>query len=117
MKGKEAGFAECPHCGKESEFTRRSSEAYVICSDHNCWGGMDARWGTEDDPEKAIAKMRRNWNKRVLSNNTGLDAAIKSIEELRKRVYEENQRPFSRYDQVCVDLLDEVLFKMRCFVP
>lgn len=117
MRGVDAGFAECPHCGKESEFVRHSSTAYVICSDHNCWGCMEVTWGTEDDPEVFISKMRRNWNKRAASNNTGLEAAIKSVRKYRDQIYAENQEPCSEYDQLCVDVLDEALLKMSCFVP
>lgn len=117
MRGSDAGFDRCPHCGKESEFVRRSGTAYVICSDHNCWGGMEVGWGSKDNPEVFIAKMRRNWNKRAASNNTGLEAAIKSIREFRKQIYEENQQPYSEHNQLCVDMLDEVLLKMSCFMP
>lgn len=117
MRGIDAGFAECPHCGKESEFVCHPTKAYVICSDRNCWGGMNVKWGTDDDPEVFIAKMRRNWNKRAASNNTGLEAAIKSVEKLRERIYAENQLPYSEHDQLCVDVLDEALLKMSCFTP
>lgn len=57
----------CPFCGKPVGLVVRQihQEAYIVCSDHNCLGAMDIHWGTEDDPNEFIQRLKSNWNRRV----------------------------------------------------
>lgn len=57
----------CPFCGKEAEPIQEppmQHRAYIICSDHNCWGHMKVEWGTMDDKDKFIKRLIENWNRR-----------------------------------------------------
>lgn len=115
VKGSDIGLSTCPHCGKEVEFIMHPYDAYIICSDHNCWGFSQVRWGTNDDPYIFIEKMKANWNKRVPEQNA-LIKAIEYLEKYRAEIYELNQQPDSEYMGCCIETLDEAIHKARMFV-
>ena len=114
-KGFDFGFIHCPHCGKPSEFLRGMSEAHVICSDHNCWGGMSCHWGTSDNPEIFIDKMKNDWNKRI-PISTPLRNAINAMEVYRNMIAEQTNIPDADYWESHIEVIDEVISKARLFV-
>ncbi len=116
IKGSSIGFLNCPHCGKETEFFIRGNKAYIVCSDHDCWGGMDCQWGTCDEPWRFIEKMKASWNQRT-PDGYGIVAAKRYIEEYREEIYQDSQREDSCYGFFCVEVLDAVLNKLECFMP
>lgn len=116
VAGSSIGFLSCPHCGKETEFYISGYKAHIICSDHNCWGGMTAQWGTHDEPYRFIEKMKASWNQRAQDGHA-IVAATKYIEEYREEVRRDLQSEYSEYCQHCLDVLDEVLNKLDCFTP
>ena len=55
----------CPHCRKPVEFVEIQGGYAIVCSDHNCLGGMDIHYGWKDDREIFKNKLISNWNKRT----------------------------------------------------
>ena len=115
VKGSDIGLLNCPHCGKEVEFFVSGNVAYIFCSDRNCWSGTRCQWGTADEPYRFIEKMKNDWNKRTPDGNA-LVAAIEYIVEYRNYVYQEAQKEYSDYCYYCIDVLDEVINKLECFI-
>lgn len=114
--GSSIGFLGCPHCGKETEFSIRGNKAHIICSDHNCWGGMSVQWGTHNEPYRFIEKMKASWNLRT-PDGYGIVAAKRCIEKYREEIYQDTQQEYSDHCRYCVEVLDEVLNKLECFMP
>lgn len=114
--GSSIGFLSCPHCGKETEFYISGYKAHIICSDHNCWGGMSVQWGTHDEPYRFIEKMKASWNQRTPDGHA-IIAAKSYIEKYRDEIYREAQGEDSDHFGCCLNVLDEVLNKLDCFIP
>lgn len=105
----------CPHCGKPVEYVEKSYEAYIICSDHNCLGGMSIKWGTQDDSSKYLMKLWADWNKRA-KEQTALCQCIKAVEQQRIALEKElAEDPYSNNCMYCLDVLDKALDTMRVF--
>lgn len=116
VKGSTIGFLSCPHCGKETEFYIHGNSASVICSDHNCWGGMTCNWGGQDEPYRFIEKMKACWNQRTPSGHS-IIAARDYIRKYRDSIQEEIQQGESDFSGCCLDVLDKALNKLECFLP
>lgn len=115
ISGKVLGLDVCPHCGKEVEFLISGYTAYIICSDHNCLGGLRVSWGTNDKPYVFIEKLKSNWNKRCADQNA-LIKAINYLEEFRDEVYQQTQEEDAERWGCCLDTLDEAINKAKAFV-
>lgn len=116
VKGSDIGLLGCPHCGKEVEFFISGQVAYIFCSDHNCHGGMRIQWGGHDEPYRFIERMKTSWNQRT-PNGYGIIAAKRYIEKYRNEIYQAAQREDPDYCNFCIEVLDEVLNKLDCFIP
>lgn len=104
----------CPFCGKPAEFISLQSGFAIICSDHNCLGGIETRFGRMDNPEIFKAKLVANWNKRD-KDVAAVEAAVECAIAYRDEVYDDCQEPYDSHGQCCVDVLDEVINRLRCF--
>ena len=104
----------CPHCQKPVELIPIQNGFAIICSDHNCLGGMDIHYGECDNPEIFKAKLISNWNKRD-PEICAVSAAVECLIEYGREINEENQRPWSNHGSCCIDVLDEAINMVRCF--
>lgn len=50
----------CPHCREEVELKIRCNEAFINCKDHNCLGVMQINWGSRDNGNDFIDKLKEN---------------------------------------------------------
>lgn len=116
VDGSSLGILSCPHCGEDVDFYTFGRKAFIVCKDKDCWGGMKVEWGSHDDPEPFIEKMKRNWNTRTPDGHALIKARA-YIEKYRDRIYEESQKPYSDYCAYCVQVLDEVLNQLDVHVP
>lgn len=104
----------CPHCGLPVEFLSLHSGFAIICSDHNCLGGMDVHYGTQDNPELFKKKLISNWNKRK-PEIRAVEAAVECTIDYRDKIYDECQEPYDEHGQCCIDCIDEIINRLRCF--
>lgn len=104
----------CPHCNKPVEFVSIQSGYAIICSDHNCLGGMQIHYGWNDDGEIFKQKLISNWNRRT-PDVAAVDAAMNCIEAYRKELYESCQEPYDEHGACCVETADEILNRLQCF--
>ena len=104
----------CPHCQREVELLSVQSGFSIICTDHNCLGGMSIHYGWADDPELFLRKLISNWNRRT-PDVPAIDAAVKCIEEYRSDLYDSCQEPYDEHGQCCIEVADEIINRLRCF--
>lgn len=104
----------CPHCQKPVELIQMQSGFAIICSDHNCLGGMEIHYGTCDNPEIYKAKLISNWNRRT-PEVRAVAAAIECLIAYREEIYGMCQEPYDEHGQCCIDVLDEAINRVRCF--
>ena len=107
-------LARCPHCNSEMRLVEIHRGYAIVCTDKNCLGGMQIKYGTNDNKEIFLATLISNWNKRK-PEVRAITAATGCIEEYRKRVYNKMQEPYDEHGQCCINVLDEVMNLLRCF--
>lgn len=104
----------CPHCNSEMRLVETQRGYAIVCTDKNCLGGMQIKYGTNDNKEIFLATLISNWNKRN-PEVRAVTAATACIEEYRNRLYNNMQEPYDDHGQCCIDVIDEVLNLLRCF--
>ena len=104
----------CPHCQKPVEFLTLQGGYAIICSDHNCLGGMDIRYGWQDDQEIFKKKLISNWNRRT-PEVRAVKAATECIRKYGEELYESMQEPYNEHGACCIEVVDEILNRLNCF--
>ena len=107
-------LAPCPHCGSDAELVDIFYGYAIVCTDKNCFGGMRIKYGSCDDRERFLNKLITDWNKRDPDTKV-ITEAIECIEKYRGDIYDETQEEYDEHGSCCVDVLDEVLNRLRCF--
>jgi hypothetical protein len=75
---------------------------------------MRVTFGSCDNEEIFLQKLISDWNNRNPDART-IVAAIGCIEKYRDSIYNETQEEYDDHGGCCVDVLDEVLNRLRCF--
>jgi len=104
----------CPHCRKPVEFVEIQGGYAIVCSGHNCLGGMDIHYGWKDDREIFKNKLISNWNKRT-PEVRAVNAAVECIREYGKELYDSMQEPYDEHGACCMSVVEEVLNRLVCF--
>lgn len=104
----------CPFCGKPVNFIRIQWGFAIVCSDKNCLGCMQVRYGTCDNEEIFKAKLISDWNKRS-PQVPAIEAAWNCILQYRNEIYAACQEPYDDHGGCCIEVLDEVLNRLNCF--
>ena len=104
----------CPHCNKPVELVSLQSGYAIVCSDHNCLGGMQIHYGWKDDREIFKQKLISNWNRRT-PDVTAVEAAVNCIEEFRDELYESCQEPYDEHGVCCIETVYQILNRLLCF--
>ena len=109
-----AELRRCPHCNKRVEFVELQGGYAIVCSDHNCLGGMQIHYGLKDDCEIFKQKLISNWNRRT-PDVMAVAAAVNCIEEFRDELYESCQEPYDEHGACCIETANEILNRLLCF--
>lgn len=104
----------CPYCNEPVEFITIQGGYAIICSDHNCLGGMQIHFGWKDDGEIFKQKLISNWNHRT-PDVEAVDSAMRCIEAYRNELYDSCQEPYDEHGMCCVETADEILNRLQCF--
>lgn len=104
----------CPHCGKSVELMTIQCGYAIVCSDHNCLGGMSIHYGSCDNTEMFLAKLIANWNKRQ-PEVRAVTAAIECIHDYGEDLYRRCQEPYDEHGQCCINVVEEILNRLNCF--
>ena len=103
----------CPHCRKPVELIDTQGGYAIICTDHNCLGGMEIHYGWKDDREIFKRKLISNWNRRT-PEVRAVNAAVECIREYGKELYESMQEPYDEHGACCMQVVEEVLNRLTC---
>ena len=104
----------CPHCHKPVEFVEIQGGYAIVCSDHNCLGGMSIHYGWYDDREIFKNKLISNWNKRT-PEVRAVNAAVECIRKYGEDLYASMQEPYDEHGACCMQVVDEILNRLNCF--
>lgn len=104
----------CPHCGLPVELIETQYGFSIICSDHNCLGGIEIRCGTMANKEIFKRKLIANWNRRKPEVGA-VEAAKECLLQYRDEIYDLCQEPYDEHGQCCVEVLEEAINRLSCF--
>ena len=104
----------CPHCQKPAELVHTQGGYAIICSDQNCLGGMEIRYGSEDNKEIFKNKLISNWNRRT-PEVRAVNAAFECIKKYGEELYASTQEPYDEHGSCCIQVVNEILNRLNCF--
>lgn len=107
-------LSRCPHCNSKMNIVEIQYGYAIVCTNKNCLGGMQIKYGSSDNKIMFLTTLISNWNKRS-PEVRAVTAAIECIEEYRNSIHEQMQEPYDDHGQCCIDVLDEVLNRLHCF--